>query len=226
VLPGWPEELTEDRCAGHRVISWQIRPAASAASWQAARSPGRSAWVAASVRRSRSTAAIAAPGRLAAATALLAAGCDLLHTHFAARPDGSRMDRSEWAAVVTSVPVARALLLELRLWARRAAEQGARVALRGPATRRDAGEERHCLNAACQWLWVLDSAVQAAQRHHSVTTAEVRLLHAIPAKSLARHRIPAALRPSPACARPRPAASNGSVTPRPSLFRTRPGRRG
>src|SRR5262249_3515051 len=67
--------------------------------------------------------------RLDAATTLLAAGRDLLHTHIAARPDGTRMNRSEWAPVVTSTPVARALLLELGLWARRIAAQGARLAL-------------------------------------------------------------------------------------------------
>jgi hypothetical protein len=32
VIASRPEELTEDRGDGHRVISWQIRPAASAAS--------------------------------------------------------------------------------------------------------------------------------------------------------------------------------------------------
>ena len=39
-----------------------------------------------------------------------AAGRDLLHTHFSTGPDGSRAGRSEWAPVVTSVPVTRALL--------------------------------------------------------------------------------------------------------------------
>src|SRR5262249_48926405 len=63
--------------------------------------------------------------RIDAATASLAAGRDLLRTHIAARPDGTQMDRSEWAQVVTSAPVARALLLELGLWARRAAAHAA-----------------------------------------------------------------------------------------------------
>ena len=80
--------------------------------------------------------------RLDAAAGALAAGRDLLHTHVAVRPDGSRLERSEWAPVVTSVPVARALLLELGLWAGRIAEQGSRVALPGPAVRRGTGGER------------------------------------------------------------------------------------
>ena len=128
--------------------------------------------------------------RLDAATAVLAAGSDLLHTHVAARSDGTRVDRSEWAPVMTSPPVARALLLELGLWARRIATQGTRLALPGPAARRGTGEERHRLNTACQWLWVLDSAVQAAQRHHPVSAAEVQLLHAIPINDRAPRRIP------------------------------------
>ena len=128
--------------------------------------------------------------RLHAVAGALAAGCDLLHTHVGTRPDGSRLERSEWAPVVTSVPVARALLLELGLWARRLAEHGARITLPGPAAWRGMGEQRYRLNSACQWLWVLDSAVQAAQRHQPVTAAEIRLLHAIPASTPAPRRIP------------------------------------
>jgi hypothetical protein len=128
--------------------------------------------------------------RLDAATALLAAGNDLLHTHVAARPDRTRVDRSEWAPVVTSPPVARALLLELGLWARRIATHGARLALPGPAARRGTGDERYRLNAACQWLWMLDSAVQGAQRHQPVSAAEVQLLHAIPVNARAPRLIP------------------------------------
>jgi hypothetical protein len=128
--------------------------------------------------------------RLDAAIAALAAGRDLLHTHVCARPDGSRIDRSEWGPVVTSEPVARALMLELGLWARRTAGLGARIALPGPAARGGTGEERYRLNAACQWLWVLDSAVRAAQHRQPVSAADVRLLHAIPVNALEPRRIP------------------------------------
>jgi hypothetical protein len=128
--------------------------------------------------------------RLDAAAGTLAAGRDLLHTHIAVQPDGSRRELSEWAPVITSAPVARALLLELGLWARRTAEHGARIALPGPAARHGTGEQRHRLNTACQWLWVLDCAVQDAQRHHPVTTAEIRLLHAIPASTPAPRCLP------------------------------------
>jgi hypothetical protein len=130
--------------------------------------------------------------RIDDATASLAAGRDLLRTHVAARPDGTQMDRSEWAPVVISAPVARALLLELGLWARRVAAHGARIALPGPAARHGTGDERWRLNAACQWLWVLDSAVQAAQHRQPVSAAEIQLLHAIPVNALAPRRIPGA----------------------------------
>jgi hypothetical protein len=82
-------------------------------------------------------------------------------------PDGSPVDCSEWAPVVTSEPVARALLLELGLWARRTAEQGARIALPGPGARRSTAAEREQLNTVCQWLQVLDSAVRAAQHRRT-----------------------------------------------------------
>jgi len=139
-----------------------------------------------------SDAADPAAHRIDAASASLAAGRHLLRTHIATRPDGTQMKRSEWAPVVTSAPVARALLLELGLWARRVAAHGARAAVPGPAARHGTGDERWRLNAACQWLWVLDSAVQAAQLRQPVPAAQIQLLHAIPVNTLAPRRIPGA----------------------------------
>jgi hypothetical protein len=58
----------------------------------------------------------------------------------------SPQDRSEWAPVISSGPVARALLLlELGLWARRTAARGSLIALPGPAAGRGTGDERHQL---------------------------------------------------------------------------------
>ena len=56
---------------------------------------------------------------LAAAAGALTAGHDLLQTHFAPGPDGSRTGRSRWALVITSEPVGGALLSELAGSARR-----------------------------------------------------------------------------------------------------------
>jgi hypothetical protein len=77
-----------------------------------------------------------ASGRLDSATMSMRTGRDLLHTHFAIGPDSARRDQSEWAQVITSAPVTRALLLEVGSWARQVAPQGAALALsREPAQR-------------------------------------------------------------------------------------------
>src|SRR5258708_27971923 len=70
-----------------------------------------------------------------------------------------------------------------------ASGQGARLAL-AAWEERGRAEERRSLNAACQWLWVLDSAVQAAQRHDPVSAADVWLLHAIPVNARTPRRVP------------------------------------
>src|ERR1017187_8360080 len=55
---------------------------------------------------------------LARASTSLIAGRDLLHTHFVTGDDGIRSGHSDWSAVVTSVPVTRALLDEIASWSR------------------------------------------------------------------------------------------------------------
>ena len=51
----------------------------------------------------------------------LAAGRDLLHTHLIRAPDGLAQERSDWAPVVTSLPVTRALAAEMAAWSVRLA---------------------------------------------------------------------------------------------------------
>jgi hypothetical protein len=143
----------------------------------------------ASPRRSRPRTSRAASG-LNAAVMSLTAGRDLLHTHFAIGRDGARAARSEWAPVITSAPITRALLLELGQWARTAARHGAGLALSGPPILRGTEEQRRLLNAACQWLWILDATVLDAHRHDPVSAADAELLHAIPVNALAPRRIP------------------------------------
>jgi hypothetical protein len=138
-------------------------------------------------RRARGQAAT----RLDAAAFSLTVGRDLLQTHFTAGPQGARLERSEWAPVVTSLPVTRALLFELAQWARTIALQGGRLALSGAPIQRGTGQQRRWLNAACQWLWAIDSAVQVAHRRDPVLTADISLLHAIPLHELAPRLIPA-----------------------------------
>ena len=131
-----------------------------------------------------------AAGGLDAAAVSMSTGRDLLHTHFRIGPDGARRDHSEWAQVITSAPVTRALLLEVASWARQIAPQGAALALSREPAQRDTGEARRRLNAACQWLWVLDSAVQAAHREHPVSAEDARLLQAVPVNAPPARRVP------------------------------------
>ena len=116
--------------------------------------------------------------RLDAAAAALTAGRDLLHTHLARDPRGTRQFRSEWGLVVCSPPAERALLAELASLARQIAPPCADLALscRSP----DTAGARGSLHQACRWLLVLSAGVQAAQRTDPVSAAEHDLLHAIP----------------------------------------------
>jgi hypothetical protein len=126
---------------------------------------------------------------LAAASASLAAGRDLLQTHLARDHDGERQLRSEWGLVVTSGAVARAVLGEMGALAGRLAPLGAGLAL-GPGSH-GSHRERRKLNAACQWLWIADSRVAAAQRREPVRGGDLELLRAIPPRSPAPRRLPA-----------------------------------
>jgi hypothetical protein len=142
-----------------------------------------------SLRRRPRTTSRAASG-LDAAVISLTVGRDLLHTHFAIGCDGAQVARSEWAPVITSAPVTRALLLELGQWARTAARHGAGLALSGPPILHGTEEQRRMLNAACQWLWILDATVLEAHRHDPVSAADAELLYAIPVNALVPRHIP------------------------------------
>jgi hypothetical protein len=126
---------------------------------------------------------------LDAASASLAAGRDLLQTHLARDRGGERELRSPWGLVVTSPGVARAVLGEMGALARRLAPLGAGLAL--GAGSHGSREDRQKLNAACQWLWIVDSRVAAAQRREPVPGSDVELLRAIPPRTPAPRRLPA-----------------------------------
>jgi hypothetical protein len=126
---------------------------------------------------------------LDASAAALAAGRDLLQTHLARDRDGEQQLRSEWGPVVTSPALARAVLTEVGTLARRLAPLGARLAL-GPGSH-GSREQRQKLNAACQWLWIVDSRVAAAQRHEPVPGSDLELLRAIPPRLPPARRLPA-----------------------------------
>jgi hypothetical protein len=168
VLTGWTRAGVETREAIGNAAAFLNEPTARRRRPRAARSD--LAW------------------HLDAASASLTAGRDLLQTHLAIDPRGERQLPSEWGLVVTSPPVARAVLSEMRSLARRIAPIGAGIAL-APHSR-GTPEARQKLNAACQWLWVLNASVNAAQRQQPQSTSDLELLRAIPASAPPPRRLP------------------------------------
>src|ERR1022692_649260 len=135
--------------------------------------------------------------RLDAAALSLATGRDLLQTHVARDPHGALELRSEWWPVVNSPPVTRALLAEMASLAREIALLGAlaghSAGTRGsPEARRrlNASNPRYRLNAACEWLQFLDTAVRAAHQQEPVSMSDLELLRAIPAGRLPARQLP------------------------------------
>lgn len=119
-------------------------------------------------------------GHLAGAALSLAAARDLLHTHVGTGAYGQRLPRSDWAAVVTSAPVAGALLDELASWVRQLAPAVAGLSWAG----RDAAVPAAVcdgLAAAGWWLHAAAAAIRPAQQAGPVTGAQRGLLYAIPA---------------------------------------------
>ena len=128
--------------------------------------------------------------RLDGVATSLATGRDLLQTHFAPGARGSRQHRSEWAVVVSSPQVTRALLAELASLGRQIARQGTDLALAGSPDARATEEVRRRLNAACQWLWAMDASVRAAHQREPVSERDRELLWAIPANARPPRRFP------------------------------------
>jgi len=124
---------------------------------------------------------------LAGAAAELAVGRDLLHTHFVLDPAGFAQERSEWAPVVTSLPVARALAAECAAWSARLGPFTARLAdlatpymsgaLAGQLVVFYPGE----LASAGQWLRAASAALRPAPGAGPARAEDTGLLHAIPA---------------------------------------------
>jgi hypothetical protein len=119
--------------------------------------------------------------RLDAVAESLITGHDLLQTHFVMDRNGGRQHRSEWALIITSPMVMRALLAEFATLSHTIARHGVNIALAGaPGRQKSAGMWR-ALNAACQWLWVLSASIQEAHQREPWSVADGELLHSIPA---------------------------------------------
>jgi hypothetical protein len=121
----------------------------------------------------------------AAGTLLLAR--DLLQTHFATRPDGGWSDRSDWAPVIASEQISRALLAVLAAHARAAA---ARVSVLLLPDGSPDPPGRAALRRANPWLIAFDKAVQDAHSWDPVPDADLRLLEAIPLNAVAGRQLP------------------------------------
>ena len=111
----------------------------------------------------------------------LAAGRDMLETHFTTGPFGARAGNSYWAPVITSAPVTTALLAELAAYARGLAPWAAKLSVTGPSDSGVPVSARMALHAASRWLWVAGKMTETAQRHQPPHADGRALLAAIPA---------------------------------------------
>jgi hypothetical protein len=118
---------------------------------------------------------------LSAAAGFLAAGRDLLQTHFANGPAGAREGRSYWVPVITSRPVTAALLGEIAGCALRLAPWTARLSVPETTERDIPAATGLAVLTASHCTWVAGAAVQAAHRRHPPSPDARRLLSAIPA---------------------------------------------
>jgi hypothetical protein len=126
---------------------------------------------------------------LDATSQAMAAGCDLLHTHFAVDPAGTRQPRSEWAPVIASPAIAKAVLTEVGGWTRQILAQTSH--LTSAQARRSVLSENHRkLMTACRWLATLVAATEQAELDEPLSSGDLRQLHAIPLNELQPRRRP------------------------------------
>jgi hypothetical protein len=123
-----------------------------------------------------------ATGHLSAAADHLAAGRDLLNSHFTTGTDGTRTATSYWAPVITAGPVTSALLGELADYLQQLTpwiESQSRIGRVSPGPLTSA---HLALRGAEPWLHLAGTAIRAAQQAHYPLPAR-SLLDAIPANT-------------------------------------------
>ena len=140
------------------------------------------------------------PQHLASAATNLMAGRDLLNTHRVTDPAGLTRGRSDWAPVITSLPVLRAMANEVGRWSRQLALYAALLADSPPSHGPPVGHRRNVPAPACaafanasQWLGAAGAAVRRAMDIDPARTMDTELLYAVPA-AIAPLRAP--LRPA------------------------------
>jgi hypothetical protein len=127
--------------------------------------------------------------RLKRTAVVLTAGRDLLLTHFGQSAEGTWYPRSEWADILASPQVRRAMLVEMADLASHLAPKGAAVA-QAPGWR-GSPESRHKLTVACQWLWMLTAAVRSADEAEPVPAVHAEMLRVITSSRLPDRQQPA-----------------------------------
>jgi hypothetical protein len=99
----------------------------------------------------------------------LAAGRDLLHTHFTTDQAGWRHGTSPWAAAIASRQVNAALVSEIGSYAGRFANWALQLATAGSADTL-AAQARLAISEGCRWLWVADAAARVVRHHPGAAT--------------------------------------------------------
>ena len=117
---------------------------------------------------------------LAAAADHLAAGRDLLQTHFALDADGYQIQRSYWAPAITSGPVTAALLAELGSYTQHLGSWISTLARKRPSHAAAPTSALLTLREAQPWLAAASTAILGAQKAHYPLPA-CDLLDVIPA---------------------------------------------
>jgi hypothetical protein len=121
-----------------------------------------------------------AVGHLTAANDYLAAGRDLLQTHFTTGPAGEPIGSTWWAAVITSPPVTAALLSELAACSRQLGAWTAQLSRTGSLYAGLPAGASQGLRTASRSLRTAATSVPAANLLHPPATAGQMLLAAIP----------------------------------------------
>jgi hypothetical protein len=104
-----------------------------------------------------------AVGHLSSANGYLAAGRDLVRTHFTSGPAAAPAGNSPWVAVITSEPVTAALLSELAACTRQLATWTAQLSATGAMNARLPAQGPVALQTASMWLRTAGTVIQTAQ---------------------------------------------------------------
>jgi hypothetical protein len=134
---------------------------------------------------------------LSSAASHLAAGRDLLQTHFTYSPARRPMRTSIWAAAITSRPITVPLLNELGAYSQHLAIWTAQLSEAGSASSSLPAEACRALHAASWWLRTAAVNLQVAERLQPSAASGRRLLAAVPPNFPPSRRPPGDAEPIP-----------------------------